>query len=159
MSVKNICILGAGTSGLISALILKQGHPELNITVIKSSEIDIVGVGEGSTEHWGTFMHYVGISPGELFKEAGATFKYGIRFDNWNGDGKDYLHVVVTELNQSTEWGYPYLYHKLLVDSDDPMDCVGDFVLKNQHYRPYELSTNQYHFDTFKLNMFLQKKC
>ena len=159
MSVKNICILGAGTSGLISALILKQGHPELNITVIKSSAIDIIGVGEGSTEHWGTFMHYVGISPEELFKETGATFKYGIRFNNWNGDDKDYLHVVVAELNQLTEWGYPYLYHKLLVDSDDPMDCVGDFVLKNQHYRPYELSTNQYHFDTFKLNMFLQKKC
>ena len=159
MSVKNICVLGAGTSGLISALILKQGHPNFDITIIKSSSIDIVGVGEGSTEHWATFMSYVGISPIELFKETGATFKYGIRFDNWNGDNKDYLHVVVSELNQSTEWGHPYLYHKLLVDSDNPLDCVGDFVLKNEHYRPYELSTNQYHFDTFKLNMFLQKKC
>lgn len=159
MSVKNICVLGAGTSGLLSALILKQGHPEFNISIIQSSSVDIVGVGEGSTEHWATFMSYVGIDPTELFKETSATFKYGIRFNNWNGDDKDYFHVAVSELTQSTEWGHPYLYHKLLVDSNEPLDCISDFVLKNQHYRPYELSTNQYHFDTVKLNNFLQKKC
>ena len=45
--MKNICIIGAGTAGLISALMLKQSL-NVNITIIKSDKIGIIGVGEGS---------------------------------------------------------------------------------------------------------------
>jgi len=159
MLINNICILGAGTSGLISALILKKSYPELDITIIKSSIVDIVGVGEGSTEHWAEFMRYVGIDVVELIKETDATFKYGIKFDNWNGDKKEYIHGVITEFTQQTTLGYPYLYHKLLVDNVEPLKCVGDYIANSEHYYPFEFSANQFHFDTFKLNEFLQKKC
>jgi tryptophan halogenase len=159
MIINNICILGAGTSGLISALILKKSYPNINITVIKSPIVDIVGVGEGSTEHWAEFMNFVDIDVVELIKETDATFKYGIKFDNWNGDNKEYFHAVVTEFTQQTALGYPYIYHKLLVDNEDPLKCVGDFIINSEHYYPLELSANQFHFDTFKLNEFLQRKC
>ena len=48
-----IIVLGGGTAGYVSALILKERFREtINIKVIKSKDIGIIGVGEGSTEHW-----------------------------------------------------------------------------------------------------------
>ena len=45
-------IVGSGTAGLISAIMLRRAFPNSQITVISSSDIGIIGVGEGSTEHW-----------------------------------------------------------------------------------------------------------
>lgn len=159
MFAKNICILGAGTSGLITALIMRQAHPETAIKIIKSSAVDIVGVGEGSTEHWSTFMKFVHISPADLFRHAGATFKYGIKFTNWNGDNSSYIHAVVAEFQKETGLGYPHLYHKLFIDNADPLALSGEFTAASKHYQPVEYSANQFHFDTFKLNDFLQQIC
>lgn len=157
--IKTLCILGAGTSGLASALILKQAYPTLDVTVVKSSEIEIVGVGEGSTEHWSAFMHFVGITPGDLVREAGATAKYGIKFDNWNGNSKSYFHSVVAGLNAEDPLGYLYVYHKLFAEHDDPFTGYADFVATSELHQPVEHAVAQFHFDTFKLNNFLQQKC
>ena len=75
-----INILGAGTAGLVTALILKTKFPNYKINIIKSDDIGIVGVGEGSTEHWAEFMSYVGIKFEDLIKETGATLKSGIYY-------------------------------------------------------------------------------
>lgn len=47
-----ILIVGGGTAGLITALILKSRFESIQINIIKSDEIGIIGVGEGTTEHW-----------------------------------------------------------------------------------------------------------
>ena len=80
---KSIAVVGGGTAGFISALILKKRFPQLKIDVIRSSKIGIVGVGEGSTEHWGDFMTFLGFTPAQIIKECDATFKGGIMFQNW----------------------------------------------------------------------------
>lgn len=68
--IKSLIIVGGGTSGLISSLMLKTSYFELNITVIESSNIGIIGVGEGSTEHFRQFINHVGISVPDLFRES-----------------------------------------------------------------------------------------
>ena len=159
MYINNICVLGAGTAGLISALILKESYPNVTVTLIKSDKIDIVGVGEGSTEHWRTFMEYVGIDFGELVVNAGATFKNGIFFENWNGDGNNYYHTVNGQFIAETFTGYPYVYHKLAAESNSQLDIVDPLDLESRCHFPLERATNQFHFDTFKLNEFLVNKC
>ena len=47
-NVKSLTVVGGGTAGLISALILKN-RSNLEVNLIYSSNIGIVGVGEGST--------------------------------------------------------------------------------------------------------------
>jgi len=77
-------ILGGGTSGFISAFILKKKIPSLDIQIIKSSKIDIIGVGEGSTENFTKFIEFVDIDYMNLVKHCGATYKAGIMFKHWS---------------------------------------------------------------------------
>jgi tryptophan halogenase len=91
--MKTIGIVGGGTSGLICALILQQRFQEnLKIHIIKSNKIGIIGVGESTTEHFMEFIKFVGITPAEIIKHCGATFKNAVKFQGWTE--KDYYHSL-----------------------------------------------------------------
>jgi tryptophan 7-halogenase len=155
--INSLCVLGGGTSGLIAALILKTWYPTMRIQIIESANIGIIGVGEGSTEHWAQFMQVTKISLQELVRETGATFKTGIKFENWNGDGKFYMHALHAHFTQLMGNGMLGVMIKLIADGAQHLTPVG--ILNSMHYAPLDNSVNQYHFDTFKLNEFLHKKC
>ena len=147
---KKIVIVGAGTAGYVTALILKAKFEKtIDITVIKSKDIGIVGVGEGSTEHWKEFLKYTKIKPELMIKECGATFKSGIMFQGWGT--KNYLHNVNAEY-QYYHGQENLAYLKLMIDDKllTNKESLNNFISK-------ETVPNQYHFDTFKLNKFLEK--
>ena len=147
-----IIIVGGGTAGFVTALILKEKYREyINIKVIKSKDIGIIGVGEGSTEHWNEFINFVNIHPDEMIKECGATFKFGIMFEDWGN--KNYLHSIDTdyEIKRGQE---NCSYIKIALENENfASNLINKNVLSSG------LFPNQYHFDTFKLNKFLEKKC
>lgn len=156
-NVKSLTIVGGGTAGLIAALILKA-RSSLKINLIYSSNIGIVGVGEGSTEHFADFMNFVGIKPSEIIKECDATFKIGVMFDDWIKEYK-YLHTVNKGFSHKLGL-YSNVYGKQIADGKDYL--YHSYIEKNilekdsidvDNYSP----TNQYHFNTFKLNEFLKK--
>ena len=66
-----IGIIGGGTAGLIASLILKKSCEKLNIEIIRSDKLGIIGVGEGSENTWNDFMSFVGIDPQDLIKRTG----------------------------------------------------------------------------------------
>ena len=85
-------ILGGGSAGWLTALFIKKICPDDDVTVIASSEIGILGAGEGTTPQFPTFLKKIDISVGDIIKNAKGTFKNGIKFTNWNGDGEHYYH-------------------------------------------------------------------
>lgn len=158
MLLDNIAIVGGGTSGLITALILRKTYPKLKIDIIESDKIGIVGVGEGSTEHWANFMSHCDISTSELIRETDASFKYGINFDNWNGDGQNYFHSVSSAFNIESQTYSKFIYSWLIANGAGPKDIVHGYIEKSLHRKPF-WSINQLHFNTFKLNDFLHRLC
>ena len=155
MSVNKITVLGGGTAGLLSALILKKRFSKLDIEVVKSDQIGIIGVGEGSTEHWKEFMDFIGVPLKELLLETDATFKYGIMFEDWTKE--PYFHNITNELQNIRMGQYYSGYAYAVVNSLKPDEytsghCFNKEVLPN--YMPH-----QFHFNTFKLNQFLLKVC
>ncbi len=158
MITKSIGIVGGGTGGLVSALILKSYFPFVTIDLIKSDKIGIIGVGEGSTEHWARFMKQCKIDLAELVRETDATFKYGINFANWNGDGRSYIQSVNGEMNISAAAGIKFVYANLVSKNADPLFLTRPYVVKSQLIEK-NYNINQFHFNTFKLNSYLQKKC
>ena len=153
--MKNICIIGAGTAGLISALMLKQSL-NVNITIIKSDKIGIIGVGEGSENKFTQFLKFCNIDKEEIIKETGATLKYGILFKNWTD--KDFIHEVSPEIfNIKKEQylaGFGYAIANNLPQSKyTQINQLKDNKVVHQYI------SDQFHFNTFKLNNYLIKKC
>ena len=58
LKVKNIVILGGGTAGWMTANLLHKKWERLgiNITLVESPDIGIIGVGEGSTPRLKAFF-------------------------------------------------------------------------------------------------------
>jgi len=156
--INNIAIVGGGTAGLVTALILKKTYPNLQIDLIESDQIGIVGVGEGSTEHWASFMQHCDISTTELVKHTDCTFKYSINFNNWNGDGTNYIHSVSSAFNMESQSNSKFVYSYLIANGAGPKDIVHKYIEKSLHRMPF-FTINQFHFDTNKLNKFLHDLC
>lgn len=156
-NVKSLTVVGGGTAGLISALILKS-RSNLEVNLIYSSNIGIIGVGEGSTEHFKEFMNFVGIKDSEIILECDATFKIGVMFDNWIKD-KKYLHSVYSPYSSSSGQ-YLHVYGKQISENLNiyPESLEKNLVPIKAIDVDFAPPTNQYHFNTFKLNDFLKKK-
>jgi tryptophan halogenase len=90
--MNNVVIVGGGTAGWITALYVNKVFPNKNITLIESSEIGILGAGEGATPHLISFLDFVGIPISDLVKNCDATIKNGIKFTNWKNDKSFYYH-------------------------------------------------------------------
>jgi tryptophan halogenase len=155
--VKSILIVGGGTAGLITAMILKK-KLDIQVDVVYSKNVGIVGVGEGSTEHFREFMEFVGINQFEIIKETDATYKAGIMFEGWGS--KDYFHSVAGPFNK--KYGqYSYVYGKQISENLRLLHPRNFWNNKISNYYINKINepvVNQYHFNTYKLNDFLQKK-
>ena len=163
-SLKDIVIVGGGTAGLISALMLKTTFPLSNIKLIKSSQIGIIGVGEGTTEHWRNFIEYVDLNIFELINNTDATIKIGILFNNWTKYNSSYCHSIDQQDGETALGNLEIFNHLVLNGNNNPFILSKYFekiYLKNKVILNSNLipPSNQLHFDTFKLNNYLLKKC
>ena len=156
--IKNLAIVGGGTAGLTTALILRAQYPQLPITLIESDRIGIIGVGEGSTEHWAAFMTKCNITLEDLFRNTGATFKYGINFQDWTHPGSQYVHSVSEAYSVPLPTGHKWAYPWMIAQGCEPHELVHDWILPSLHRPPHD-TVNQFHFDTHKLNSYLHTLC
>jgi tryptophan halogenase len=79
--VNKVIVLGGGSAGFMAAIALKTRLPELDVLVIRSKEIGIIGVGEGSTRPLTLFLHdYLKIGLKKFHEVAQPTWKLGLRF-------------------------------------------------------------------------------
>ncbi|MFT3769671.1 MAG: tryptophan 7-halogenase [Minicystis sp.] len=89
--VASVGVLGGGTAGYFTAIALKRRFPGLRVTVVESSAIPIIGVGEATTTLMPPFLHHqLGIDIVELYREVRPTWKLGIKFD-WGLPGDYYF--------------------------------------------------------------------
>lgn len=100
MKINKIAIIGAGTAGWLAANHLGRellGDPDIQITVIESPDVPIIGVGEGTVPSIRNSLQDFGISEAEFLEACDVTFKQGIKFVEWldpkvHGTGHYYYH-------------------------------------------------------------------
>jgi tryptophan 7-halogenase len=81
MTIQSILVLGGGSAGFMAALTLKRKLPGLQVTVVRSPDIGVIGVGEGTTISFPKhFFEYLKLKPKEFYEIADPTWKLGIRF-------------------------------------------------------------------------------
>ena len=85
-AVRRVGVIGGGTAGYLTALALRAKRPWLEVTLVESPSVPIIGVGESTTPMMVAFLHhYLGIDAGDLYRRVRPTWKQGIRFD-WGPD-------------------------------------------------------------------------
>ncbi len=102
----SIVILGGGTAGWMAANLLQHHWGKLGarVTLIESSDIGIIGVGEGSTPQLKHFFDTLGIAEADWMPRCNATYKTGIEFIGWSDRPgyESYFHPFPTALDSFT---------------------------------------------------------
>lgn len=156
---KRICILGHGTAGLINALIMKGLFPAFDVTVVYSKKLGIIGVGEGSTEHWRLhFQDPLRMDAADMVEKCAATHKYGIYFEGWTKSRGDYFHSISGGMQGPNYFAGNYA---AALENDWPLTSamlthLYDNTVLDNSANPHG-TVNQFHFDTFKLNTYLSQ--
>ncbi|MEO7252136.1 MAG: tryptophan 7-halogenase, partial [Arenimonas sp.] len=92
-AIRKVLIVGGGTAGWMCASFLAQSaNGAVEIQLIESDDIGIVGVGEATIPPILNFNRALGIDEDEFVKATQATFKLGIEFVNWGTQGHRYIH-------------------------------------------------------------------
>lgn len=114
--VRSITVLGGGSAGFIAALTLKKRLPHLEVRVLRSPAIGIIGVGEGTTPYFPAHFHdYLKLDQGTFYREAEPIWKLGIRY-LW-GPRKSFNYAF----GQQMEWQWADL------PKPNGFYCGGDF--------------------------------
>lgn len=162
---KNVVIMGGGTSAWISALYFLNKNKDLdlglNIKLVSSPDIQVIGVGEGTTVLFNDFLKICKINESEFLKETKGSFKSGIKFSNWNFDNEYYYHLFDSNYIFPEKVGcYQYVINN---DLDVPQkDLQRKFFERN-----FDLiesnkiipQASSYHFSAELVISFLKKQC
>lgn len=100
--IQHVLIVGGGTAGWLSAAVIAAHHKAsdtLKVTLVESSDIPTVGVGEGTWPTMKNTVKSIGLSESELFRRCFAGFKQGGKFVDWvHGNGDFYYHPFTVPL-------------------------------------------------------------
>jgi tryptophan halogenase len=166
-----IVIVGGGTAGWLAALIIKSAYKNHDVTVIESSKIKTIGVGEGSTGFLrGVVNNEVndyGCNEIEFMKYSKALPKLGVHFKNWTKD-MDYIEPISSAGTPGWFGSYPLLIGYVasktpihLASYDGRMIEYGlsSFVKEEGSDVPVNTKHNAYHFDAGLAGEYFKSKC
>ncbi len=171
---KSIIITGGGTAGWLAALILqaeaKRQNLPLAITLVESSKIPTIGVGEGTTAIFRGLLQSLGLDEAEFLAKTDATIKFGIRHRDWRRKGHVYdgpiddVYFLADKVPNGGMWidNYcvaagrsvtePHIFAALMAKGKAPVAEVdGRTVAVSQFHHAY-------HFDQAKVGAWLRSK-
>ena len=161
---RTIGIVGGGTAGYFTALALRAKLPHLQVTMVDSSKIPIIEVGEATTPPIIEFLHrYLGFGYQEFYEKVQPTWKLGIKF-LWGLPGDYHFDFPFGD--------YSFLEEAFLSDNDINslslqslmMSSNRGFVLEfdqdTHHKALFDVMAGAYayHLDNKKLVAFLKEK-
>ncbi|MDO3383601.1 tryptophan halogenase family protein [Gilvimarinus algae] len=93
-NVKQVVIVGGGTAGWMTAASLSRHfrNTGIQLTLVESSEIGTVGVGEATIPTLRRFYAELGMEDMEVMRATQATCKLGIQFRDWCAPGSSFIH-------------------------------------------------------------------
>jgi flavin-dependent dehydrogenase len=107
--VNKVVVVGGGTAGWMTVAYLNAAFGDrVAVTLVESSKVGAIGVGEATFSTVRHFFDYLGLSEPEWMPHCNATYKLGIRFNNWRHEGHHFYHPFersrVVDGFPITEW-------------------------------------------------------
>jgi tryptophan halogenase len=92
--IRHVAIVGGGTAGWIAASVLARALSSTGcaVTVVESTQIGTVGVGEATIPPFVDLLKFLSIDLADFVRHTGSTYKLGIKFTDWSRVGRSYWH-------------------------------------------------------------------
>jgi tryptophan halogenase len=169
-AISKIVIVGGGTAGWLTACLLAAEHGgedgrRVQITLVESPDVPIIGVGEGTWPSMRSTLQRIGLHEDEMVSVCEASFKQGTTFYDWSGlaDKNTYSHpfsapIEYSTLNLAEYWlGTPKGRFDDFVTAQSRVIQAG-LAPKQAATPPYAFAVNYaYHFDAGKFATLLHK--
>ena len=176
MTVSDVLVVGGGTAGWIVASMLAKHLNALspdgvNVRLIESPEINIIGVGEGTFPTMRDTLKSLGVPEGDFMRECNATFKQAIKFVDWehapSDQGHSYYYHLFTPpkypsgIDLTPYWLAENKEHNLSYANQVSLQghiCDAGLAPKKITTAAYDgLLNYAYHLDAVKFTDFLRK--
>ncbi|MGL6043595.1 MAG: tryptophan halogenase family protein, partial [Sandaracinobacteroides sp.] len=106
-----VVVAGGGTAGWMAAAALAGTLGEtIELTLIESDAIGTIGVGESTIPPIVLFNRLLGINEADFMRATQATFKLGIKFENWKDIGESYFHSFGTTGKDHWSAGFQHFW-------------------------------------------------
>ncbi len=153
--IKNVVVLGGGSAGFMAAISLKTKAPNLTVRVLRSPDIGVIGVGEGTTIAFPRFLfEYLKVAKRDFYAMAEPTWKLGIRFQ-W-GPRRDFYYTFAKEYE--TEWpglsrptGFYHDHETQWVGPYSAMMAQDKAFARNRDGSPNLNTPHAFHLENLKL--------
>jgi Tryptophan halogenase len=89
-SIEKITVVGAGTTGYLTALCISKAYPSKSITWIYPEDNTPIGVGEAIVPAVANLLKMLGVSHADIIRECRGTIKLGSFFEGWNRPGESF---------------------------------------------------------------------
>ncbi|HOY23027.1 MAG TPA: tryptophan 7-halogenase [Cellvibrio sp.] len=169
--IKNVVIVGGGTSGWMAAAglakVLKKNN-FCNVRLIESEDIGTVGVGEATIPQIQLFNKFLDLDEDEFVRKTQGTFKLGIQFVNWHTIGEKYIHAF-GDVGKDIE-SIQFYHYWLKMSQKGKAGDLGDYTIsgvasdKGKFMRPIDAGNSPlsniayaFHFDAGLYARFLRE--
>lgn len=159
---KRVVIAGGGTAGWMAAAAFTRllGN-QIDVTLVESSDIGTVGVGEATIPTLVFFHKLLKINEQEFMAATNATFKLGINFENWKDLDHAYLHAFGVTGKDCWAAGFQHFWLRGL--KEGLATDFGDYCLERQAaqackfaHLPKNGLNYAFHMDATKYALFLR---
>ena len=172
MKIKNITVVGGGTSGWMVASALNKHFTKFNVTLVESPNVPTVGVGESTLLLFNEFLRMVDLKDEDWMKECDATYKNNIRFVDFKEKGHTFNYPFGGDRgNKYTQpWTHIQSAFSLPTGESYCEFCTSHNYFLSQYNRntkddggvllDFNFDDNTaYHLDAVKFAHYLRKNC
>ena len=127
--IRSVVIVGGGTAGWMAAASLQQhfANTPVSITLIESSKIETVGVGEATIPTIRRFYQNLGMTDVDVLRATQGTCKLGIQFNDWHSPGSSFIHPFGLFGQDVRNIGFHHYWLKMRQQGDTTP--IGDYSL------------------------------
>jgi tryptophan halogenase len=164
--VKNIVIVGGGSAGWMTAANMSKHLDGVNITLIESPDVPIIGVGESTVPPIVDFMKSLGLDEKDWMPACNATYKSSICFRGFHGTDDNRMWYpfnrawAVANRPANRYWLYKYYTDDSVNDRfsiHDYCTLVPEICRQGKTVRSVPGSSYAYHLDAVALGEYLKE--
>jgi tryptophan halogenase len=153
-----------------ASLLHRLGRLGVEVTLIESSQIGTIGVGEATVPAIKRYFESLQLDPFEVMRATGGTVKLGIEFDGWKHPGHSFMHPFGRYGIQAGSVAFHDLWSRLRAAGEAA--TLDDYSLGTQLARAgrvfmpradarhdFEVFDWALHFDAGRFAQYLRKFC